>query len=352
MTSLSDRFQNRYQDALEEELRESLGGQEDLLHNMLLYQLGWKDEQGMPLSGSSGERLHPLLCLVSCEAILGEYRPALPAAATVELVHNYSLIHGDVQSGSPNRGQRPTVWWIWGPGQAINAGDGMHALARLALMRLQQRDLSAARVLRAMRLLDRSCLAMCEGQHLDLVFQEKLDVGVDAYFKMAAGKTGALMSCAMGLGGLIATEDVTVEEAFGECGKNLGIAHQIVCDIGDLWGASGEETAADNVLNKKKLLPIVYTMAVGEVRTKRELGSIYFKRVLEPEDARRVVNILNESSALEYAERMVDHYCQAAIQSLEGLDLPSSAREDLQEMCRHVIGRGMGEEWKNGRLRI
>ena len=339
MTVVSDIFLNRYGQALEDELRETFAGQEGLLYNMLLYQVGWMDEQGMPLSGLSGDLLHPFLCLLSCESLLGDYAPALPAAAAVELVHNFSLIHEDVQSGSPNRGQRPTVWWIWGPGQAINAGDGMHALARLALMRIQDRGLPIARVIKALRLLDQSCLSMCEGQHLDLAFQEKLDVGVDSYFKMAAGKTGSLMSCAMGLGTLAATEDDGVVEAFAECGKNLGIACQISDDIHDVRTCSVGEAPAGNVLNKKKLLPVVYALETGDIRTKRELGTIYFKRILEAEDAPRIASILDELSALEYAQEKVRGYCQRAMESLEGLDLSSSGRGDLESLCQRIIAQ-------------
>ena len=204
---ISDTLRSRYAAPLEQELRQSFAGQKGLLYDMLVYQLGWVDEQGTSLSGPSGEHLHPCLCLLSCESLSGEFDVALPAAAAVELVHNFILIHEDVQSGSPNRGHRPSVWWTWGPGQAINAGDGMHALGRLALMRLQERGLPVARVLSAMLLLDRACLSMCEGQHMDLIFQERLDVGVDAYLKMAEGRSGALMSCAMALGALASTED-------------------------------------------------------------------------------------------------------------------------------------------------
>ena len=339
MAHLSDLFLSRYQQPLEEELRETFAGQEGFLYNMLLYQLGWMDEQGMPLSGLTGEHLHPYLCLLSCDALLGEYKPALPAAVAVELVHNFSLIHEDVQSGSPNRGQRPTVWWIWGPGQAINAGDGMHALGRLALMRLQDRGIPIGGVLRALRLLDRACLSMCEGQYMDLVFQEKLDVGVDSYLNMAAGRTGALTSCAMGLGALAATEDEGVVEAFKECGRNLGIAYQIKADVQDLWPSSTDEPPSARLLNKKKLLPLVYIMGKGDLRTKRELGTIYFKRVLEPQDVQQVISVLNENSALEYAQERIRDYCQKAAESLEGVDLSSWGREELAKFRQYLMAR-------------
>ena len=307
------------------------------MYSMLVYQLGWVDEQGMPISDPSSDRLYPLLCLLSCESLLGEYKPALPAATAVELVHNFSLIHEDVQTGSPNRGRRPAVWWIWGPGQAINAGDGMHAMARLALMAPGDEELSVARVLRCVRLLDQCCLSMCEGQHLDLASQEKLDVGLDAYFRMAAAKTGSLMSCAMGLGALAATEDEGIVEAFTECGKHLGIAYQIASDIQQLEGHDGEKAPSSAVLNKTKLLPIVYALETGDLPTKRELGTIYFKRVLEPPDVEQVISILNKRAALQYAQERARDYCEMAVRSIKGVKLSSQRREDLERTFEHIV---------------
>ena len=303
---------------------------------MLVYQLGWMDEQGTPVSGPSGARLHPLLSLLTCESLLGEFSPALPAAAAVELVHNYSRIHGDVQSGNPDRDQRPTVWWIWGPGQAINAGDGMHALARLTLMRLKGRGTSVTRVLQAMRLLDQSCLSMCEGQHLDLEYQEKLSVGTSPYLDMAAGRTGALMGCAMGLGALVAGGDDGTVSAFRECGKNLGIAFQIQGDIHDLWGSAGESKPPGNVLNKSKLLPIVYALETADISTKRELGTIYFKRVLEPHDLEHIVRILDGQSAREYALGKAGDHLKLAHSCLEAVDLSPWGREQMEVLFRYI----------------
>ena len=339
MTERPGFFRDKYQSALEEELREAFARQDGLLYNMLLYQLGWLDEQGSPVSSLPGERLHPHLCMLSCESLLGEYAPALPAAAAVELAYNFSLIHEDVQSGSPNRGIRPTLWWLWGPGQAINAGDGMHALARLTLMRLEDRGLPVTRVLKSMQLFDQSCLSMCEGQHMDLAFQEKLDVGVDSYLKMAAIKRGALIACAMGLGALVATEDAGVVNAFKEFGKNLGVAYQIKDDIRDIWGTSGGEVSSGNVLIKKKLFPIVYTLENADPSTKRGLGTIYFKRVLEPHDVKQVTEILNTQSALAHAEEKVADYCQKALDCLTGVGLSQWGHGELEKMCRDLTVR-------------
>ena len=339
MAHVLELLHNRYQESVEGDLRETFAGQEGLLYNMLSYQLGWVDEQGMPSSASSGERLYPFLCLLTCESLMGEYRPALPAATAVELVHNYALIHDGVQSGSPNQGHRSSVWWLWGPGQAINAGDGMHGMARMALMRLQDRGLSVSRVLNCMRLLDQSGLTMCEGQHLDLAFQEKLDVGVGSYVTMAAGKSGALIACSMGLGALAATEDNGVVDAFKEWGQNFGIARQARDDLRELQQSAQADSLAVNLLNKKKLLPIVYALETGDLRTKRELGTIYFKRVLEPADVQQITNILNATSAIEFAEGMVGDYCKRAMRSIENVKLSEWGREQLESLCESIVAR-------------
>ena len=331
MLQVPDLILSKYQHALEEELRETFAGRDGLLYKMLAYQLGWTDEQGTPVSGHATDQFLPYLCLLSCEGLGSEYQRALPCASAIELVRNFSLIHEEVQSGSPNRGHRPTLWWVWGPGQAINAGDGMHALARLALMRLKDQGLSTSTVLSALNLLDQACLKMFEGQHLDLAFQERVDITVKSYLDMASAKSGALLSGAMGLGALVATDDEKVVDTFKECGKNIGITWQIKQDIEDIWGAENGLPSA-NLLNKKKLLPIIYVMETGEIRTKRELGTIYFKRILEPQDVEHIVGILDGASARQFAEEQVAAYWQQSMDSINGIELSEWGSQELEKL--------------------
>ena len=336
MPRLTEIFPGGYGPALEQELRTSMEGPDGLLQNMLLYQLGGVDESGTPMSSLSVECLHPYLCLLACESLGGEFSPALIPAAAVELVHQYAMMHEDVQAGSPNRGHRPTVWWIWGPGQAINAGDGMHAMARLTLMRMHGQGTPVERVLKAMELLDRSSLSLCEGQHMDLVFQERLDPSVDFYERMVERKSGALMACAMGLGALSATEDEAVVTALRECGKQIGIAWQMGQDIQDLTPSSGQDGPSDNLLNKKKLLPIVRTLEAGEPSLKRELGTMYFKRILDPDDVNRIVEILDEASAMEFSRKLLESHCEKAMDAVAGAPLSSAALNTLERTLHEI----------------
>ena len=284
----------------------------------------------------SVEGLHPYLCLLACESLSGEFSPALIPAAAVVLVHQYALMHEDVQAGSPNRGHRPTVWWIWGPGQAINAGDGMHAMARITLMRLHQRGIRVDTVLKAMQLLDQSSLSLCEGQHMDLDFQERLDPSIDFYERMAERKSGALVGCAMGLGALVATGDEPVVTALHNCGRQIGIAWQMAQDIRDLAGSFGQDGPSDSLLNKKKLLPIVHALESGEPALKRELGAMYFKRILDPEDVHRMVEILEEAHAMEFSRKLLASHCERAVDALSGAPISSVGRATLERLLREM----------------
>ena len=128
---------------VEDALKGAVAGRDMPFYEMMTYHMGWTGDPGEPRPGRSGLRTLGTLCLLACRAAGGDAKLALPAAASVELVVNFCEIHADVQAGAPMRGNRDTVWWKWGPAQAINAGDGMHALARLALFGLQDAGLSA-----------------------------------------------------------------------------------------------------------------------------------------------------------------------------------------------------------------
>ena len=291
-----------WQSALEGELRECFAERQGFLYNLLRYHLGWVDREGQPESGAVRPSFPALLTLAAGAAVGGDYAPALPAAAAVELVYNFVLVHNEVQAGRVNASDRPSLWWVWGPAQAINAGDGFHAMGRAAMLSLSDRGLAADRVLDAVARLDQACLALCEGQYMDLQFQERLLVTIPEYRDMIGRKTGALTGCAAAAGALAAAADAATVDRFREWGRQLGMAWQITQDIADFWGESGDGMTASNALSKKKSLPLLYTLEKGSSAVKRELGSVYMKRVLEPADIARIVALMEEVDARSYAE--------------------------------------------------
>ena len=286
-----------YRRAVEGELRDVFEGRDGFLYNLLRYHLGWVDQHGQAEDGATPLHLQGAAALVCCEALSGEFEAALPAAAGVELVHHFTLVHGEVQAGRAESVDRPGIWWVWGPAQAINAGDGLHALGRTAMMRLGRRGAPADRVLRAVRSLDQACLRLCEGQYMDLEFQDQLMVTSGAYMDMVNRKAGALTGSAAEAGALTAGAGDDLCDAVRTLGVNMGAAWQIARDTDDFWGERGDAITASNIISKKKSLPIIHALEHGSVAAKREMGAIYMKRVLEQEDVARLVSILEETGA-------------------------------------------------------
>ena len=302
---LSDRVEDALKDAFADR---SLG-----LYRMMTYHLGWNGAHGADTVPVSRDRTHGVACLVACLAAGGEVDSALPAAAAVELVDGFLQVHDDVQGGQPRRDDRDAVWWVWGPAQAINVGDSFHSLARLALFGLHDNGSSADVTFRAVQMLDEAALDLCEGRFRDIEAQERIDLDVDGYLDMAASKTGALYACAMGLGALVAGAGETVVDAMSRCGRQLGIALQVQNDVRDIWGGD----LSPEVLNKKKLLPVVHAIGKATISEKRRLGDIYFKRVLGPEDVAALREVLDEMGSRQFCEDLAASCRADALEALQ-----------------------------------
>lgn len=304
------------------------------LYDMMGYHLGWRGARGHGEDfPQRQERLHGALTMMACEANGGDTDSCLPAAAALELVDKFSEIHDDVQEGNPQRNERDAVWWVWGPAQAINAGDGMHALGRLALLRLAERGVSDDRVFDIVRLVDRASLRACEGRFRDLEAQERIDLSVSAYMEMAADKSGALMGCAMQVGALVGGAGDDTAEALALCGENLGVAMQLRSDLAALWGGGADSRPNVEVLNKKKLIPVVYALENASISEKRAMGEIYFKRVLEADDAVKLREVIEGLGARAACEEMADALTAEALEAVER----ASVRGDGERRIREYI---------------
>jgi len=191
-----------------------------LFHEMLTYHMGWTGEGAGP--EAAGKRIRPLLvllCAAACESAsrgaAGEveaWQAALPAAAAVELVHNFSLVHDDIQDNSDRRRGRPTAWVKWGAPMAINVGDALFVMSNQAILDLKA-SYPAETVVRAAEILHTTCLELTRGQFLDMSYEERNDLTVEDYWPMIAGKTAALLSACCHIGALLGGA-VLVESLF------------------------------------------------------------------------------------------------------------------------------------------
>ena len=308
------------------------------LYRMMEYQLGWIERDGEPAVRAPAPRFHGALCLEAAASVApdGEQaESAGAAAAAAELMFQSVQVHEDMQSAEMRADDHPAVWWTWGPAQAINVGDGLHALARLAVFSMGSRGETPERVLGAVATLDSAALRYYEGQYMELTFQERVDITEAKYLEMARAKHGSLVGGAAALGARAAGATDAVAEAFAAAGERLGVAAQIASDVDIIWGGA---PAAGMVLNKSKIYPVVHALEHGSIAQKRELGTIYFKRVMEPSDIEGVRRVLDKTGAREHAQARAAEEAAAAIEQLEGAGLAADAMDRWQTIARALAG--------------
>ena len=310
-----DNYRDRYLPLLEAEMRDALPVEGFLApyYGMMQYHMGWLDADFSPIKASVGKRLRPLLCLLTCEAVGGQIEHALPAAAAIELLHNFTLIHDDIEDHSATRRHRTTVWKLWGIEQGVNCGDGMFAAAILRLSRLHGCGVPPEQALEAQRALVETCLRLTEGQYVDMKFETQTDVDIDSYLWMIGRKTAALIACSTRLGALLGGASGDVIAAYERVGENLGLAFQVIDDILGIWGLEADtgKSASSDILARKKTLPVVYVLHDPELR------AIYARESLASGDVERVLAILEKHQAREFATKKARAYSQQAIRALD-----------------------------------
>jgi geranylgeranyl diphosphate synthase, type I len=331
----------RYRSEINAELESVIDGRNLPLYDMMKYHLGWIDEKGNPAQQNGGKALRPALCLFSCEACGGDYRDALPAAAAVELVHNFSLIHDDIQDDDRERRHRPTVWAVWGKPQAINAGTAMRVLASGAVERLLQLGISLRKLFQVNRRLNEMSLRLIEGQYLDISFEDRYDITVDDYINMIGHKTGALIEGSMELGAYLGTSRRTTVRSFKNIGRNLGLAFQIRDDILGIWGNEAEtgKPSGNDIRRRKKSFPVVYALENSGSLQREELLAIYRKSRPSEEEVERALEIFMEAGVKARAQQMIEGFCAGSSESFNRLDVSEQSRRDMEEILRFLNDR-------------
>ncbi|MDM8000838.1 MAG: polyprenyl synthetase family protein [Dehalococcoidia bacterium] len=312
------------------------------LYTMMRYHLGWVDASG-GAQPSPGKMSRPTLCLLACEATGGDWRTALPAAAAVELIHNFSLIHDDIQDQSWERRRRPTVWKVWGEAQAINAGDAMYVLAQLALFKLSEKGIPPSKVILLSTRLNEASLQLCEGQYLDIEFEKHLDITVDQYLDMIEKKTAALFAASVYFGATLGAGRQNLVSLLTSFGRNLGMAYQVQNDLQGIWGEEEDRKAAPytDIRSKKKTLPIVYALHTAKGEERQALLDIYLRQRITTANVARVVRILEEVNARAFAERMRDDFYGKCLKDLDRALPRSPAKRQLAEVAAYLMGKGV-----------
>lgn len=311
------------------------------LYGMARYHLGWATPDFAPAEYDAGKRIRPLICMHACGAVGGDPETAAPAAAAIEFLHNFTLVHDDIQDQSDTRRHRPTVWALWGASQAINAGDALFALGQLALLRSAERGVPFDRVQLLAQGYNEVTLRIVEGQVLDLGFEDRWNISADNYVEMIRGKTAAIVAYSAWAGALIAGADFERADRFRDFGEALGLGFQVQDDILGIWGETSVtgKRKADDIRRRKKSLPIISLAAVATSDELRRLQQIYSRPRLEESDVDWIVDLLGRYEIQTDLQRVVAKHHDDARVLIDHAAGDSPSRRALLELLERLAHR-------------
>jgi geranylgeranyl diphosphate synthase, type I len=326
------------------------------LYGQIQYHLGWFDQQFCPIDGQPGKLLRPTLLLLSYElawtqeqtasgnSLAPSLQTALHAAASVELAHNFSLLHDDIEDGDVERRHRPTVWSVWGIPQAIQAGDALFALARLHLWQVLAEGIEPATALDLAELFDMTLLKLTEGQSLDLFFEQQQQVSLSSYEAMISRKTACLMRCATEMGARLGTFNQKTIALLAGFGYALGLAFQIRDDMLGIWATEAElgKQPAGDIYRRKKSLPLLHAFQCAQPEARQALAQIYAQEEpITSEQVQDVLAIFARTQTREYCRQSLVQQCRQARSALAQIATPphilaERARVDLEAIVDFI----------------
>jgi geranylgeranyl diphosphate synthase type I len=311
----------------------------------LAEQVRWHFGIGCEGAARHGKRLRPRLLMQVAFDEGATFEQALDAALAVELLHNYSLVHDDIEDGDELRHGRQTVWARFGTAHGINAGDSMCAVSYLTLLR-NSSGAPPERVAAMTRVLHAANLVMCAGQAYDIGFEAAAAVSMDDYFAMIEGKTAALFGAAFALGSLAAGTDETRAGAYGDLGRAYGRAFQIRDDLLGTWGSreeTGKACGAD-IAHRKWSFPIVWALSGPPTRARDAIASRYARAT--PLGAHDVAAVAAALDALGARHATEDAWFAAAC---EAERIADRHRLDRNASVRALFPTGTGSAAKAAR---
>lgn len=283
------------------------------------------------LVDSGGKRLRPSMLLLAAEAAGGSAQRLVQAAVSIELVHNFTLIHDDIMDNADVRRGRPAVHKLWGVPGAILAGDTLYskAFSVLGLAEAEPRLL-----LEAMNMLSRTCTAICEGQWLDMEFESRDSVSEAEYMEMIEKKTGVLYGAAAAMGGILAGASPEVVQGLDEYGRLTGMGFQLQDDVLDL-------TAPEKVLGKRRggdLIEGKKTLIMIHAFANHVAVDAFSRKGASAEEIERSIAVLEKSGSIDYARSKAEALVEKGKRALDVLpDTP--ARATLIDLADYMIRR-------------
>jgi geranylgeranyl diphosphate synthase type II len=284
-----------------------------------------------------GKRIRPALVLISCELFDGNINEALSAALGIEVFHNFTLLHDDIMDKAPLRRSKQTVHTKWNNDIAILSGDAMFVKSCQLMMQVNEKVVTAV-----MDNFLESALRVCEGQQLDMTYQDAAGISINEYLEMIELKTAALLACSLKTGALIAQTSAENGSLIYEFGKNLGIAFQLHDDILDVYGDEerfGKQCGGDIIANKKTYL-LLKALELASTSQAKDLNHwMSLKEFDEKEKVNAIKNIFMGTGVKEKAEAEMENYFQKSTDALDLVKADSEKKQQLISFSEHLMMR-------------
>jgi geranylgeranyl diphosphate synthase type II len=286
-----------------------------------------------------GKRIRPVLTLTACEAFGGNPLNAKYAALAIEVFHNFTLMHDDIMDKAPLRRNKPTVHTKWNETIAILSGDTMFVYSQLLMLKSPDKHIKTL-----LELFNKTAIEVCEGQQLDMNFEQQQQVSIPSYINMIALKTAVLLATSLKIGAIIADADTNNCNLIYEYGKNLGIAFQLQDDILDVYGNPdkfGKQVGGDIISNKKTFLLLkalelakINPYKLSELQNWLQVSTKHAKEKVEA-----ITEIYNFLGIKEIAENEMKKYLNKALQSLDSTSLNTNYKELFKSFAHSLMLR-------------
>ncbi|MFE0457906.1 polyprenyl synthetase family protein [Kitasatospora sp. NPDC058965] len=309
------------------------------------YHFGWIDEAGVPSAGDGGKAVRPALALLSAEAAGADPHAGVPGGVSVELVHNFSLLHDDLMDGDETRRHRATAWTVFGPAQAILVGDALATLGTEVLLDAGRSGAATpADAARAVRLITTATRKLIDGQAQDLSFEHRDAVTVAECLEMEGNKTGALLAAASAIGAVLAGADDRTADALERYGHHLGLAFQAVDDLLGIWGATevtGKPHWGD-LRQRKKSLPVAAALAEGGAASRR-LAELLADPNGRGEESEEVLAgraaLIEQAGGRAWTQEEARRQHKTALAALDEVPMADEVRDRFVALAEFVVVR-------------
>jgi len=332
-------FLTKYEVIISDYLKSSVLSYDGDISKYINNYFGWEDKD--LVNSYQGKAFRPALCIALCDSLSGDINAALPCSISVELVHNFSLIHDDIEDNDKLRRHKPTLWTIWGIPKALITGNSILVLGNQKLEELLEYGISKEKLFFSQKLLTESYLKMMEGQFLDISFEKKSRISEDEYLKMIGLKTGALIECSVILGAISSNKKLSNAELqlISDFGKDIGLLFQIRDDILGVWGTdkTGKPVGGD-IKKKKKSLPIILTINSNSAYEK-EINEIMEKNEIHEDDIKKFLNIMDKIDIKNKCDDIAEKYLSKIRNTISNIPTSQEHKKTFNEITNFLMSR-------------